>query len=152
MTYEEFIRKYQFTLNPQQAQAVQNGDGPILILSVPGSGKTTVTLARIGYLLFCKEVNQKQILALTFNNLASKELQTRFKSKYSILPLKGIGQTIHSFCTMIHSRHISQPNFIDQGEVDGIIRRKWKQIHGTSPSAGEESSVRSIATYKKTAW
>ena len=47
MTYEEFCSKYQIQLNQQQAEAVQSVQGPVLLLAVPGSGKTTVLVTRL---------------------------------------------------------------------------------------------------------
>ena len=43
----EFDQKYTLRLNPQQAEAVHAVDGPILLLAVPGSGKTTVLVTRL---------------------------------------------------------------------------------------------------------
>ena len=52
MTFEEFIHKYQIQLNNQQLEAVKSVDHPTLLLAVPGSGKTTVLLARLGYMIY----------------------------------------------------------------------------------------------------
>ena len=49
MTQEEFAAKYLTHLNPQQKKAVQTVDGATLLLAVPGSGKTTVLVTRLGY-------------------------------------------------------------------------------------------------------
>lgn len=51
MTYEEFQETFHIRLNRQQAQAVRAVDGATLLLAVPGSGKTTVLVARLGYLI-----------------------------------------------------------------------------------------------------
>ena len=56
MEREEFDRKYTVRLNPQQAEAVHAVDGPILLLAVPGSGKTTVLVTRLGYMLCCRGI------------------------------------------------------------------------------------------------
>ena len=54
MTYSEFKTLYCVRLNPQQEAAVQQVDGPVLLLAVPGSGKTTVLVTRLGYMIYCK--------------------------------------------------------------------------------------------------
>ena len=48
MTFAEFQKHYQIKLNKQQMDAVQSVNGPILLLAVPGSGKTTVLVTRLG--------------------------------------------------------------------------------------------------------
>ena len=50
MDYKEFCAKYHVRLNDQQSTAVQRVNGATLLLAVPGSGKTTVIVARTGYM------------------------------------------------------------------------------------------------------
>ncbi len=49
MEYNVFLKKYTTHLNENQLKAVQTVDGPVLLLAVPGSGKTTVLVTRLGY-------------------------------------------------------------------------------------------------------
>ena len=53
MTYDEFRRRFDVNLNQQQEDAVKAIDGANLILAVPGSGKTTVLVTRLGYMTVC---------------------------------------------------------------------------------------------------
>ena len=53
MTYSEFKSQYRVRLNPQQEAAVRQTEGPVLLLAVPGSGKTTVLVTRLGYIIYC---------------------------------------------------------------------------------------------------
>ena len=50
MTFYLFADRFSIKLNTQQKEAVQAVDGPVLLLAVPGSGKTTVLVTRIGYI------------------------------------------------------------------------------------------------------
>ena len=50
MTYPEFKARYALTSDPQQEAAILRAEGPTLLLAVPGSGKTTTLVTRLGYL------------------------------------------------------------------------------------------------------
>jgi len=63
--------------NPTQRTAILAGDGPLLIVAGPGSGKTTVLAARITHLVTARGVAPTSILALTFATKASRELRVR---------------------------------------------------------------------------
>ena len=63
MTFSEFKTKYGITLDPAQDIACQTTEGHILLLAVPGSGKTTVMVARLGYLVHGLGVSPDEVLA-----------------------------------------------------------------------------------------
>ena len=65
------------TLNPQQIAAIKHLTGPLLIIAGAGTGKTTVITERIKYLILEKNVLPTQILALTFTDKASHEMEER---------------------------------------------------------------------------
>lgn len=52
MNFTDFTEKYNIQLNEQQLRAVRAVDGPVLLLAVPGSGKTTVLVSRLGYMIY----------------------------------------------------------------------------------------------------
>ena len=73
MDREAFDRKYAARLNRQQQEAVHAVEGPVLLLAVPGSGKTTVLVTRLGYMLCCCGIAPDQILTMTYTRAAAGE-------------------------------------------------------------------------------
>ncbi len=88
-------------LNQQQLEAIEFGNGPLLIIAGAGTGKTTVVTERIKHLITSKLAKPQEILALTFTEKAALEMEERVDQ---IMPL-GFFQmwisTFHSFCDRI---------------------------------------------------
>lgn len=66
------------TVNEAQSKAITHGEGPMLVLAGPGSGKTLVITQRIKYLIEEKQVKPEHILVITFTKAAALEMQKRF--------------------------------------------------------------------------
>ena len=102
------------SLNPQQAEAVQATEGPLLILAGAGSGKTRVITVRIAYLIAEKKVPPHNILAVTFTNKASGEMKARVEEllKGERLPSAPLISTFHSLCVRMLRADIEK---LDEG-------------------------------------
>ena len=125
--------KYIKDLNENQKEAVFHLDGPLLIVAGAGSGKTKVLTSRIAHIIKKHKAFPNQILAVTFTNKASKEMQMRvsklLKKEATGLPWLG---TFHSISAKLLRKHAGavglKSNFsiIDQGDQERLIKNICK--------------------------
>lgn len=88
-------------LNPSQVEAVQEIEGPVLIVAGPGSGKTRVIAHRIAYLVKVCRINPFRIIAVTFTNKAAREMKERVQHLLSKAGEACTIGTFHAICARI---------------------------------------------------
>ena len=81
-------------LNREQRQAVTHGEGPLLVVAGPGTGKTEVITRRVAWLIATKRARPSEILALTFTDAAAAEMQARVDV---LVPYGRADAAIHTF-------------------------------------------------------
>ncbi len=101
MTFEQYIEKFNIRLDDRQAEAVKCND-LCLLLAVPGSGKTTALVARLGYMIYVKGIRPEHILTVTYTNAATRDMKARFEKYFGGEYSDAVTfKTINSLCNEI---------------------------------------------------
>jgi DNA helicase-2/ATP-dependent DNA helicase PcrA len=134
-------------LNTAQREAVEYGDGPLLVLAGAGSGKTRVLTTRITRLIQERGIEPQRILAVTFTNKAAGEMRDRIARQLGVEP-KGMWMgTFHSIGARIVRRSAERlhrtPSFTiyDDDEQISVIKRVMEQ-HRISPKTIAPRAIR----------
>ncbi len=126
---------YLSKLNSQQYEAVTVGNGQVLVLAGPGSGKTRVLTQRIAYLVEEMGIRPYHILAVTFTNKAAREMSSRIQP---LLEHSTEGMwlgTFHSVCARIMRREVKHlpldSNFtiMDADDQRTLVKRALKELN-----------------------
>ena len=122
------------TLNPQQRIAVENTEGPLLVLAGAGSGKTRVLTYRVAHLME-KGVPAWKILAITFTNKAAKEMAERVQALTGEAGSEAWISTFHACCARILRRDIEKLGYkrqfaiYDEDDRMSVIKAVLKELN-----------------------
>ncbi len=156
MDWNEFVNTFPIQLNQQQQEAVQSTEGAVLLLAVPGSGKTTVLVTRLGYMIYCRNIHPESILTVTYTVAATKDMSKRFADRFGEEMAEKLEfRTINGICARIiqyYGRKIGKTPFElvkEEKNTTGMLV-KICQEHGMGyPTESDLKNVRTMITYIK---
>ena len=156
LTWSEFYNQFSLQLNEQQQSAVQSVTGPVLLLAVPGSGKTTVLVTRLGYMIFCRGIAPEKILTVTYTVAATKDMSERFASRFGQdLADRLEFRTINGICARViqyYGRKTARTAFsllTDEKRISAILSAIYQKTERVYPTQGDLKNVRTLITYIK---
>ena len=156
MTYSEFKSQYHVRLNPQQEAAVRQTDGPVLLLAVPGSGKTTVLVTRLGHMIYCKNIRPENILTVTYTVAATKDMKARFVRFFGEDHADKLTfRTINGLCAVVIRYYAAQKGTHpfaladDEARLNAVVRELISKGGGGYPSDQQVKEARTQITFCK---
>lgn len=156
MTLEEFKNRYHITFTKQQLKAVQSVEGPTLLLAVPGSGKTTVLVARLGYMIYCCGIAPENILTVTYTVAATKDMSRRFAQVFGEeLSQRLEFRTINGICAKIiqyYGKCVGKKAFdlvTDEGFKAKLFSQIYQQVKREYPTESDLQTIGTMITYIK---
>ena len=156
MTFESFTEKYKIKLNAQQLEAVRAVEGPVLLLAVPGSGKTTVLITRLGYMLYCRNIAPEEILTMTYTIAATADMRSRFRAVFGDeMSTRLEFRTINGVCAKIiqsNERLTGGSAFellSDEKQIAAILSEIYREATNNFPTESDIKGVRTLITYAK---
>lgn len=156
MNFYNYLLEHDIRLTKQQQLAVNTIDGPVLLLAVPGSGKTTVLVARLGFMIYEKHIDPGRILTLTYTVAATRDMADRFEALFGSEYGKKLEfRTINGICSRIinyYGRRIGKNAFTlvtDDRMTSDLLGRIYQSIEKEYPTESDLKTVRTLITYIK---
>ncbi|MBQ9514914.1 MAG: UvrD-helicase domain-containing protein, partial [Ruminococcus sp.] len=154
MTNLDEIKSRFGKMNPMQQKAVFHTEGPLLILAGAGSGKTTVLVNRIAYIMQAGLAQPWQILAITFTNKAAGELKERIEAVGGEGAEEVWAATFHSTCARILRRDGDRLGFTshftiyDTDDSRRLMKEILKQLNIDEKFLSHKTVLNEISKYK----
>ncbi len=150
--FESFKTEYCFPLDSEQSEACKTVNGKVLLLAVPGSGKTTVMIARLGYMTRVCGIDPRNILAITYSVAGTKEMQKRYQRAFGACDIEF--RTINGFCAAMINRYEKVKGrkafeLIEKDTDISSILRTVMAEQGMFPTENDLREVKTAITYCK---
>lgn len=157
MTENEFEKRCMSNMSEQQKTAVKATDGAVLLLAVPGSGKTTVLITRLGYMIYRCGISPSEILAVTYTRAATYELKKRFTdcfgSEYAgsleIRTINGLSSKIIEYYGKTHGAENLPHLMSKEGDRKRLIAEVYKAVTGEFADTATINDIGAMITYAK---
>ena len=157
MTQDEFSKQYFHHLNKQQREAAQTVDGAILLLAVPGSGKTTVLVTRLGYMIYCRGIAPGSILTMTYTVAATREMQQRFAAMFGseyadaleFRTINGLSAKVIDYYSRNHGKRQPFELLDNDRELARITGQIYQRINNEYATESTIKDIRTAITYIK---
>ena len=156
MGFGEFINRYGLKLNNTQCEVAQAIDGATLLLAVPGSGKTTVLVTRLGYMVIGLGIDPSSILTMTYTVAATKDMKDRFCSFFGEEWRGAVEfRTINGVCARIirtYERMTGGRAFelvSDEKESAAFLTAVSREFLTSYPTENDIRAIRTQITYAK---
>ena len=146
--------KHGIHLDAQQLQAVCTPERIVLLLAVPGSGKTTVLVSRLAHDMW-RHVPADSMLTLTYNRESAKDMERRFQTLFGgLFASHPTFSTIHSFCYGVLHRYArvqkrEMPRLLEEGERTALLRTLYRQVNHSLPQQDEVEAVANAISFGK---
>lgn len=140
IAHQDFFNNVESSpLNLAQSRAVINGENALLVLAGAGSGKTSVLVARAGWLLRRKEALPEQILMLAFGRQSAQEMDERIRARLQVDGVKA--WTFHALALFIIRQGSKKSPVISALETDNLSRRKLLISHWREQCAQKKAQA-----------
>lgn len=156
MKFNEFKDRFSIQLNEQQLAAVKAIKQPTLLLAVPGSGKTTVLVTRLGYMIYCCGILPEQILIVTYTVAATKDMKQRFIHLFSDELVEQLEfRTINGICAKIinyYGRSVGKQAFElvkEEGYKIKLLSELYLNLVKEYPTESDLQNLSTSITYIK---
>ena len=150
MEYSQFKSQFHLRLDPQQELAVQTVEGPVLLLAVPGSGKTTVLVSRLGYMRYVQGILPEKILTMTYTVAAARDMRQRYASFFGEAESADLEfRTINGVCSRIirlYERTMGRTAFrlLEDGRQKSALLAEL--CRGQTREFTSESTIKAVET------